>query len=419
MPECKELYHFEYEDCEFIVGPADMVSELDIPGITPSLYNVNNNFKLEKVKNVLCGELQNNNKGEIGAVSEMEIHKQYFGTAEYEIEIEKKCKLMLVGLADIISIYKDDICQNVFYSAGETKLMDVNKGIYKIETESWGHCNFEDIRLSSLIMGSHKGVNKIVKINTAEDLTHRWSFSLGEYMVEDDLCKGIDYELMMNIDAYNKPVSPLNAIYKKRIFIPRDSNENILYFSIADCTIEVYVNGTSAGYVCCQNPYLCITNLVVNGEYAEICLKISRKYYANRVGNIMLYSGNKIERCIYRNTTFEGETPTMLSDTSLPLSIQYGEKKVILPEICEIGKHNIKLIFKGKNMILTVSCNNHIVGRVVLDNTKFPKVVGGKYNEVYICKEWLLKNTPVIKCQAIAKDAVLDSIDLKILMNLP
>lgn len=414
-----QLKHIEYEDCEFIIGNAKFISELDIPGIAASEFRLRNNYQMARVSSALWGELKNEEATEISPVSEMEKHGQYRGTASYEIEVEERSKLLLTGAADIVSIYHGNTCKDIFFSAGETKLIDAEIGSCKIVTESWGHCNFEDIRLPSLNMGSKKGIEKIIKINHIMDITKHWILNQEEDADKEPYSyKGKRYDLMMDVDSYNKPLSPMKIEYRKQIYIPEDSEEFILHFSVADCIIDVYVNDASAGSVCPNNPYMDISEYVTPGSFVWICLKVTRRFYSDRIGRVKLFSGTRIKTCKYRNITFDGTIPEILHETQFPFSLAYGREQVIIPMIEEPGKHDIKFIFHGSNMILNVFCNQHNVGRIVLDNPILPKVAGGKDNELYICKEWLMKGAPVIKCQAIAKSAVLHSIDMKILYEI-
>lgn len=414
-----QLAHLDYEDCEFIIGSAKPVSELDIPGLMASEFRFRNNYRLAKVCSVLWGELKDEEINEISPVSEMERHGQYRGTASYVIEVAEKCRLLLTSVADIVSVYQENICKDIFYSAGETKLINAECGSCKIVTESWGHCNFEDIRLPSLNMGSKKGIENIIKINHIKDITQQWILKKKEDADEESYSfRGMRYDLMMDVDSYNKPLSPVKTEYRKQIRITEDSERFFLYFSVADCFIEVCVNDMPVGSICPSNPYMDISGYVTPGSIAWICLKVTRRYHSDRIGRVALISGTEIRTCIYRNITFDGALPKILHETQLPFRLDYGMEEVIIPKIDELGKNDIKLIFHGSNMILNVFCNHHNVGRIVLDNTLLPKVAGGKYNELYICKEWLMKGAPVIKCQAIAKSAVLRSINMKILYEI-
>lgn len=409
-PKEKKVSSFVIGDCTILFGSSEAIARLSIPGISAWCMDTQNSNKIEKVSSIQYANYDIQKKPKICAIQEMEKNGQFRGTACYEIPIEYKQKVLIAGLSDIVSVYKDGECQSVMYCSGENKILKLEPGNYQFITEIWGHSNFDDIRVPSLRLGSLKGIRKMFEIKKEEDITDNWEFCLQDEIGKE---KRNNYPILMDVDKYNKPVSPLSALYHKNLFLPGGYNEFYLHFSKANCIIDVYINNKYAGQVCPKDPYLDITNFVQPNECVNVDMYITRRYHADEVGRVILICGNRIEQCSYSDVTFAGSTFYPEGNNLLPYKIEFGKEEVIAPVIPDRGANDIKLIFKGKNMLLTIACHNHIVGRILLDNSIMPKVTGGIYNETFICKEWLLQDNILIKCQALTRDAEINEILIK------
>lgn len=409
-PKENEISSFEIGECTFLYGSPEAVARLSIPDIPEWSMDTQNAYETESVTKIQYARYDAEKSFKTCTIQEMEKHGQYRGAACYEVLIKNRQRVMIAGLSDIVSIYKNEECKYVMYCSGEDKIMKLEPGNYQFITEVWGHSNFDDIRIPSLRLGSLKGIRKIFEIRQEKDITDNWEFSL-KYEIGKE--KRNNYPMLMDVDKYNKPVSPLSALYHKTLYMPEECNEFYLHFSKANCIIDVYVDNKHAGQVCTKNPYMDITNYVQPGKHANIGMYVTRKYHSDKVGKVVLISGNRIEQCRYSDVTFAGSTFHPEGSALLPYKIEFGKEKVIVPEIPDRGADDIKLIFKGKNVLLTIASHNHIVGRILLDNSIMPSVTGGIGNEAFICKEWLLRGNVLIKCQALTRDAEINEILVK------
>lgn len=313
--------------------------------------------------------------------------------------------------------------------------MTLTKGTWRFRTEIWGHSNFEDIRIPSLRLGSLKGISSIRSVMHETDISDNWELELKD----GRSAASEEYNLLTDIDKYNIPLSPITGIYRKTVRLWKDCTDFVLYFEKADCRIAVKINGRYMGEVSQGNPWVELDNTVTSGEDCSIELEITRKYYADQAGPVLLFGGQKVERCRYRDCTFWGEMPETEWVKALPVFPKPEEDIVFIPDMPGEKRCDKKLFFKGKDILLTAAyvpdtylaedivtekdgqnrctsgkLHKHIVGRIILGK-EMPAVDGGPSNELFLCGDWLEEGKLVIKCQALTKKACLEEIQVKIL----
>ncbi|MCD7735552.1 MAG: hypothetical protein LUI07_01055, partial [Lachnospiraceae bacterium] len=428
--EAEQPQRILLQDLEIIYGTPEQIARLDLPGIDPWRLEDANACASASVKRAGVSIPPEPKKmPEQNRLQEMERYGQYRGLGSYEFELEAGQESLLFGLSDIITVYHDGQFQSSFYGDGSARRMSLSKGTWRFDTEIWGHCNFEDIRVPALKMGSLKGIRKILHIVRSEDISCNWELeNTGSWM---------------DIDSYNTPASPVTGRYTKEIQLWGDCTDYALTFGCADCAIQVWVNGKKAGDVQSGDRTMDITPFVLSGELCRISLLVTRRYYSDQVGSITLTGGNAQTDCRYQDRTFLGYTGGMEGSLSFPVRLNAGEKLILQPEIPAMGHGDLKLIFHGREMLLTVACGGHIAGRIALNASMLPKVAGGAPNEIFLCGEWLARDgvTVVspnreavlewgmrpaaerkrggvsILCQALSESAVLEQIEIRYKMN--
>ncbi len=306
----------------------------------------------------------------------------------------------MAGLADIVTVFHNGCFWQCFYGDTRERTMTLPQGKWQFRTEIWGHCNFEDIRSESLRLGSLKGIRGIWRVMHEKDISDNW-----EYGESRDA-----YRLYTNIDQYNIPCSPMVGFYRKKVRLWESGGRYTLSFQKAACAVHVWVNGGDAGEVKESNPCVDITAFVEGNRECVIELEVSRRYYSDPVGRIVLAAGEELDRCRYRDITFRGTDARAEQETTFPVPVSAEEEIVIVPHIPDQGSGDVRLCLKGKNLLVTVACGGHVAGRLLLDCKKMPKIAGGSPDSLFLCKEWLQDSRVVMKCQALDKEACLEEI---------
>lgn len=329
----------------------------------------------------------------------MEHLGQYRGIGCYQFRLEQDTQLLLWGASDILTIRSSGAAET-FYADGSAQTRCLAAGNCAVYTEIWGHSNFDDIRRPSLHMGSLKGLQKIMRIDHRTDLSDNWLFDLDEQPVgEWYFFRHSPYNTIMGIDSYNRAVSPLRTVYDRWVELPRDADCLALQVSCADCLIYVYVNGHLEGSIQKSNPFLDLSAYAGN-DRIELCLRTERRYYTDQVGRVTLLTGRQLAECAYSRVETEAITmPGTVTQSSFPLRPAPDRLMLFSFAPGELPDSDCKLIFEGQDVKLTILLNGRAVARLLLPTDSFPVVAGGRRDTVFLCREWLEQEMPLILCQ--------------------
>lgn len=417
----------EYEELEmeglcFSVGKKEHIAMSTLNGIIDVKGDINHQYESTDVLEVQCNDYQSqftHTRDE--NVACMEQLKQYRGIGAYEVNINDDSEIILHDVADFLTIYKEDECCEIKHSDGASIRRRLGKGKYRFETEIWGHANFNSNCQFALNMKSTKGISKITEIQKCINLKDNWYFDLDNQTIEPKyMFRHSEFNTIMSIDSYIHASSPLQAVYSRWIEI-EEWKRAILYFEKVECIVYLYINGSYIAQINKKETYIDISEYVVAGSKIELTLRVLRKFYIDEVGAVELIYGTPILKCQYSVINiFENKNKEIKTNSLLPISIDGYGKREIVPYIDDVGESDIKLVIQGKNILLTVLCNNHIVGRVLLAEEGFPLVKGGKKDIVFICKEWLQKDKAVkLIAQGLSSsESELTSIQIKRYSNL-
>jgi beta-galactosidase len=398
----------------FTAGGKKEIAAGSLPLLPDMKRSLEEQYAEKKLDSVLTADYEwQKTEGSRVSPGYMEQYGQYRGIGSYEIVLSEETELLLHQAADVITVKRDGLFQEVFYGYGgciERKLLP---GRFEFITEIWGHSNFDDVRRASLQMGSLKGIRKFTCITDRQDLTDNWMFDLDEQPIgEWYFFRHSSYNTIMGIDGYNRASTPLSCVYDKWIDNDGSADSLILHFEKADCIIWVYVNGHLAACVNKADPYVDISEYAPAGRI-EICLRTLRRYYSDEVGRVTLIRGKTVPTCTYSAVCMPNkpEAAAAMTKSVLPLRLPEGTCRVLVPDLSGYGGRDIKLFAEGRDIKLTVIHNGHAAGRLILENDRFPVVAGGDRNTVTICGKWLEKaGNPMIICEAVGKEAKLESI---------
>lgn len=396
---------FSYGNVDFIAGRKERMGAASIPGL-PDLACLPE--KQQEDGEEVClyiGEAQltkeNSRKAEIAP---METMGQYRGIGCYEMTLDEDGEYLIAGAADLLTIRNQESCETL-YSNGNSLRRFFRKGKVQIQTEIWGHSNFDDIRCKSLQMGSLKGISRLMQITRREDITESWLFDLDEgAFTETCFFRHSPYNTIMGIDGYNRAASPLKTIYSRFIVSGSGEDALFLHFEKADCMIAVYVNNSLVSMVQKDDPYVDLSAFAGSGRM-ELTIRILRRYYTDQAGRVTLFGGRMIKDCIYSEIL--PQTQKTFRSTVLPLGLQKGENCFLKLKL-KTEKKEVKLFFKGQDLKLTVHAGGHVAGRIMLQEENMPVVAGGKRDVVYLCGEWC--DNVTIWCQATGERPVLEDI---------
>ena len=402
----EEILQFEEGKVVFIAGTLEIMADRHVPGLM-DLTGIPCEQRRKGNLDGLwksCGSLRCKKMKE-GPVQFMETMGQYNKIGCYAFDLQQDGEYLIAKAADLLTIQNGD-AQEILYSNGGCRTRCFQKGILNIFTEIWGHSNFDDIRCPSLRMGSLKGIDKLVEIKRKEDISEGWLFDLDESeWGKTVFFRHSPYNTIMGIDGYNRAASPLRTIYDRYITSDMTEDALFLHFSKADCMAVVYVNNQYVGMVQKMDPYIDLSDFAGSGRI-ELTVRTLRRYYTDKLGQVTLIGGKKINRCLYGEAfpARRGEW----ENCQLPCFMKEGENWFLRLKPEKTGRKDKKLFFAGRDIKLTVYAGGHTVGRILLQEDDMPAVKGGRRDVVYLCEEWC--EDICIWCQATGKHPVLENI---------
>lgn len=341
----------------------------------------------------------------------MEVLHQYRGAGCYRFSLADDCDVLFVKAADILSVARNAIPLETFYGRGHSVERHMQAGTYDVTAEIWGHSNFNDVRCRSLVMNSLKGLHDIVVLHSRLDLSDNWLFDLDESAPSEwYFFRHSPFNTVMGIDSYNRAVSPLNTVYDRWIDVPSDADSLYLHLSEADCLIDVYVNNQLVESVSKDDPYVDISSFAGGGRI-ELTLRVKRRYFSDAVGKVTLLAGRRISSCEYGCIEIEqAAMPSVTCTRTLPAVLTPGETMLFSLDIPNGTAEDIKLFFRGRDVLLTIMSNHRVIGRVILPNDVLPVVKGGRPDVLFLCREWVQSDALLILCQPIGSAPLLERI---------
>lgn len=399
---------FSYGEVDFWVTDAEKATLGHVPGLPDLLSAPGMQERAGEAPTLLAAEAQMKPQWQRAArISPMESMGQYRGIGGYLTELSEDGEYLLTDAADILTMKNGGRTETVYANGGCLRRY-FHRGALQLESEIWGHSNFDDVRCRSLQMGSLKGISGLIRLEREEDISESWYGDLDENpWGETCFFRHSPYNTIMGIDSYNRAASPLKVIYSR--FIQSDVGEDALFlhFEKADCIIGVYVNNRYAGMVQKLTPYLDLSRFAGSGRI-ELTLRTVRRYYTDSVGRVTLLGGRRIPDCTYG--ALEPEAVGKFSRAELPVRLAEGENKILQLSL-QPGGRDVKLFFSGRNIKLTVYAGSHAAGRILLAEENMPVVAGGPKNVVHLCGEWC--GDVRIWCQAVGKESALTDICVK------
>lgn len=375
-----------------IPGLPEVSGDIEHQYIETNIYNFENELVLPK-------------KADLGMKCPVFMEKLgiYRGTASYEFSLPKKTDVLLKNVSDIIQIYHDDKFDSVFYSEGICQRKTFTEGKWRIETEIWGHDNFDDIRCPALHMGSLKGINGMMQIYGEEDITDGWIYDLDDSEIQEKyMFRYSPYLPYGGIDDYRLAVTPFKCVYDRFVSINKDMDGLFLYIENAEALIYVYVNGKYSGIVEHSDPWFDLSDYLHGDGRIELTLRVIRRFDTQHLKKVKLVYGKLIRKNRIGLVDPINYQSIKSFRSQLPVYFEEGNWYALTPET-KTYEYDTRFIWEGKNLEIYVIAGDRFVGRM-LDAEDFPKVRGGDVYSIFICKEWL-KNPPVFLCRALGKES--------------
>ncbi len=375
-----------------LVGSSKEIALAHIPGLPDLARPVEEQatpYPVSSVRYAVCDLPQA--KPMPAPVQPMEKMGQYRGLGCYRFTLEKDSQILLQNVADFFTIEKNGQLLETGFSEGGCLERSLTAGSYAIYTEIWGHSNFDDVRRPSLQMGSLKGLSGLSRIEGYTALNENWEFDIDEQPIQEwYFFRHSNLSTLAPIDGYNRAVMPFHGVYDKWVELPADADCLFLHFGQANGIITVYVNGHREATVHPFDPYVDLSSYCGSARI-ELCLRITRRFYADYVGPVTLLWGRKIHTAIYETVPVEMlALPAEGCQTgTFPLALPSDRNIVLQLDLPSIPQSEMKLRLEGQNVKITAFHGTREIGRLLLGCPSMPTVAGGDPQIVHLCRNWL------------------------------
>ena len=317
----------------------------------------------------------------------------YRGDVFYETDTGDDLPLLIRHAADYVWAERGQEHMAAF-SDGGSMLLEGGAGPWSLRVQSWGHSNFDDMRQPSLVMGSKKGIEGMVRVLEQQEITGLWTiYPEGKYAAQNrPELRETDRILATTINTWSFPVTPMKADFVRRVFLRADCDSFWLHMDAGDAQVRVWVDGTDAGSFACSDPWLDLSAVTKPGQSAELRLNVSRRFGHIPLGRVTLVSGQQIRQArMYGFSVDDWQTiqPQRAGEiTPLPIALEQGEERLLV-HILPVGEAKPRtLALEGEGLEATLIAHRHVVGRVQLPTPGYPEIKGGNASRIYLPAEW-------------------------------
>lgn len=222
---------------------------------------------------------------------------------------------------------------------------------------------------------------------------------------------GSDFIFYSDINSYTVTGTPVQLRYEKEVALKTDCDTFILHFPRSDVKCEVYVDGEQAGVSEKFKEYVDISKCISERRKVKLQVVVYKRYYSDRVGNVTLYQGRKVQTCGFARRGLESLKDLNVCGTEamkLPLALQRNKMMLLKIDLSEFKEHDIRIEFIGKGLKLDAVSQGRDIGRMILPCEHAPSIKGGSANTVMMCAEWM--QDPLYVLVQSLEDGILEKI---------
>ncbi|QCB95428.1 beta-galactosidase [Cellulomonas shaoxiangyii] len=307
------------------------------------------------------------------ASEEIGVHR---GRVHYAADVTGAAELLLEGAGDVVDLALDGRALATVARFGASVVVPVGGARALTATvETWGHPNFDDVRLPGLRMGSLRGLGRVWSVLGREDVHALWTVDAGAQWA-----------------GRPAPVRPLGGWSSTRVGAPvtyrRDLDvdgvhDHALHLPGLAAPVTVTVDGVEC-LVTPQDPWLHLAP----GAGAEVAL--TAPHVPGTLGGAVLLrlapvEGWQVEPQTDRELVALAGRDAPAAPVDLPLRPAPGEE-VWLEVDLPAGGCSVR--FSGTHVRVAAYAHGELLGRVWLEDAARPRFTGGDPGRVWLPAAW-------------------------------
>ncbi|GAB3167806.1 hypothetical protein GCM10027059_29460 [Myceligenerans halotolerans] len=300
----------------------------------------------------------------------------YRGRTHYGADVGGLTELLLQGASDIVDLTLDDDVRPTLARFGASTLVPV-AGARRLEAtvETWGHANFDDVRLPALRMGSLRGLGQVWSVAGRADVSALWEVT-GE-------------------GAWPGEPAPLRALagwsstrvggpvtYRRGLPVDGRSH-HALRLDGLEGSASVVVDGVT--HVVTQDePWL----YLAPGEGTDVAVTVPHRPGAGLRAELLRVEpvrGWDVEPQPDGALLALAATAATGEPVSLPLDLAPGDEAWFDADVPAGG---LSLRFEGRQVRVSAFAGGELLGRVWLDDDARPRFTGGDPTRLWLPAAW-------------------------------
>lgn len=303
----------------------------------------------------------------------------YRGRTHYGADVEGLTELLMQGASDIVDLTLDDDVLPAFARFGASILVPV-AGARRLEAtvETWGHANFDDVRLPALQMGSLRGLGRVWSVAGREDVSALWEVT-GEGTWSGDPAP------LRTLAGWSSTRAGRPVTYRRGLPVDGRSHHALRLDGI-EGSAHVVVDGVT--HVVTQDePWLTLAP----GEGADVAVTVPHRPGAGLRAELLRLEpvlGWDVEPqpddALLALAATEATRATG-ERVSLPLDLAPGDEAWFDAEVPAGG---LSLRFEGRQVRVSAFANGELLGRVWLGDPARPRFTGGDATRLWLPAAW-------------------------------
>lgn len=298
------------------------------------------------------------------------------GRTHYAADVSDVDELVIEGAGDIVDLSLDGsaLPSVARFGATQTVLVEAASRL-DATVETWGHANFDDVRMPGLRIGALRGLGTVWSVTARWDVSALWTVDAGDQWAGDPAP-------LRSLGGWSSTRVGQPITYRRALALDAD-HHHVLQLDGLSHAVHVDVDGLRH-LVTPQDPWLHLAP----GHGADI--SVTAPYGAGSLGTPW------VRRLVpVRDWTVQAQRDVEIVDlagraapaveTTLPLRLEPGEEswlEVALPA----GGCSVR--FEGAQVRVSAFAHGELLGRVWLDDPARPRFTGGDAGRIWLPAAW-------------------------------
>ncbi|AEE47735.1 glycoside hydrolase family 35 [Cellulomonas fimi ATCC 484] len=298
------------------------------------------------------------------------------GRTHYTADVTDVTELLLVGAADLVDLALDGQAQPTRARFGATELVPVD-GATRVDAtvETWGHPNFDDVRLPAMRMGSLRGIGQVFSVTGREDVHALWTVDGGSQWAGEPAP-------LRTLGGWSSTRVGQPITYRRRLDVDGTS-PYALHVDGLPGSARVHVDGVER-LVTATDPWVHLAP----GEGREITVTVPHAPGAFGPTTLLRLEpvrGWDVEAQSDHDLLALAGSSAGGAPVDLPLALDPGDERWVDVDVPSGG---CSIRFEGTHVRVAVYAHDELLGRVWLDDDARPRFTGGDPGRVWLPAAW-------------------------------